>query len=254
MDTSLFGSLLGSQASCVEKDAEIEAKINNGKTPLSCAAQSGSVDVVRYLIDKGAEITTKDNDGNNPLILAARNGHEAVVQILLDKGADIHSKDNYGRGLLSFTAKSRDEAVVRLLVEKGADIEAKDNSGRTPLSYAAEWGKVANVKLLLDKGAEVIVDPTPARRHSCWPRNRSGKITCNFYSNEEPTPKLKTTLDVRPGTVPEYWGDILSKIRDDENHPLHILYQQPATAASGHRPTSGKTPGNGGIRISDICN
>ena len=43
--------------------------------------------MVKLLLEKGAELETKDNDGRTPLSWAAEKGHEAVVKLLLEKGA-----------------------------------------------------------------------------------------------------------------------------------------------------------------------
>ena len=141
----------------LEKGANLESKHNNGRTPLSWAAVNGHEAVVKLLLEKGADLESKDNNGWTPLSWAAVNGHEAVVKLLLEKGADLESKDdNNGQTPLLMAAANGHEAVVKLLLEKGADLESKDNSyGRTPLSGAAANGHEAVVKLLLEKGADL---------------------------------------------------------------------------------------------------
>ncbi|KJR87190.1 ankyrin repeat protein [Sporothrix schenckii 1099-18] len=132
----------------LEKRADVEAKDNDGRTPLSHAAQGGHEAVARLLLEKGAGVEAKDNDGLTPLSSAVLFGYEAVARLLLEKGADVEAKDNYSLTPLSSTALFGYEAVARLLLEKGADVEAKDNDGRTPLSHAAQGGHEAVVKLL----------------------------------------------------------------------------------------------------------
>jgi ankyrin repeat protein len=58
-------------------------KDNNGRTPLSWAAEGGDKAAVKVLLENGAELESKDNNGQTPLSWAAERGHEAVV-----KGAD----------------------------------------------------------------------------------------------------------------------------------------------------------------------
>ncbi|KAL1909321.1 hypothetical protein Sste5344_004950 [Sporothrix stenoceras] len=139
----------------LEKGADVEAKAEDGRTPLSYAAAEEHEAVARLLFEKGADIEAKAYHNWTPLFFAADGGHEAVTRLLLEKGADVEAKDDYGRTPLFFAAQGEREAVARLLLEKGADIEAKDNRGRTPLSYTADGGYEAVARLLLEKGAVV---------------------------------------------------------------------------------------------------
>jgi ankyrin repeat protein len=49
--------------------------------------------VVKLLLEKGAELEFRNNDGRTPLSGAAEKGHEAAVKLLLGKGAELESKD-----------------------------------------------------------------------------------------------------------------------------------------------------------------
>ena len=51
--------------------SELEAREEDGMTPLLGSCHSGEIDVVRFLFDKGANLMAKTNDGTNCLILAA---------------------------------------------------------------------------------------------------------------------------------------------------------------------------------------
>jgi ankyrin repeat protein len=129
----------------------------NGRTPLSWAAENGLEAVVQLLLEAKADIESKDNNyGWTPLSWAAKNGHEAVVQLLLEAEADIESRDIYGQTLLSWAARNGHEAVVQLLLEAKADIESKDNHfDQTPLSLAARNGHKAVLQLLLEAKADI---------------------------------------------------------------------------------------------------
>jgi ankyrin repeat protein len=111
--------------------------------------------VAKLLLDTGkVDVDAKDEDGSTPLSWAAGLGHEAVVKLLLDKGAELETEDGRGRMPLSYAAESGHEAVAKLLLDTGkVDVDAKDEDGSTPLSWAAGLGHEAVVKLLLDKGA-----------------------------------------------------------------------------------------------------
>ncbi|KAL3599795.1 hypothetical protein FPOAC2_04023 [Fusarium poae] len=77
-------------------------------TDLIIASHYGHHVIVKLLLDKDAEIEAKDNGDRTPLSWAARSGREAIVKLLLDKGAEIEAKDSvYGQTPLSLAATWR---------------------------------------------------------------------------------------------------------------------------------------------------
>ena len=140
------------------RDAEADSKDENGRTPLSWAAENGHEAVVKLLITRDAKANSKDNYGRTPLLWAAKNGHEAVVKLLVERDdTEADSKDEYGRTPLSWAAENGHEAVVKLLITRDAKANSKDKYGRTPLSFAAGNGHEAVVKLLIERD-DVEVD------------------------------------------------------------------------------------------------
>jgi ankyrin repeat protein len=65
----------------------INARDENGSTPLHLAAAKGNKEILWMLINQGADINTRDIDGFTPMELAAQKGHTAVVQLLQGMGA-----------------------------------------------------------------------------------------------------------------------------------------------------------------------
>jgi ankyrin repeat protein len=59
------------------------------------ATKNGHESIIKLLLEAGAKVEAKDDNGRTPLLLAAENGHEAVVKLLLEAKANVESKDNY---------------------------------------------------------------------------------------------------------------------------------------------------------------
>ncbi|KAI8717170.1 NACHT domain-containing protein [Fusarium sp. LHS14.1] len=133
---------------------ELDAQDEDGRTPLSHAAEKGHVDVVMSLLNAGADVDKCSLFNQTPLVYAVQKGHGEVVRCLLDKEADTERR-NYGdRTPLALAVLGGHRAILDLLLERNADIEAKDFSGMTPLNLAARNGPAAAVEYLLQKNAK----------------------------------------------------------------------------------------------------
>jgi ankyrin repeat protein len=73
----------------IDSGADIDAKDNNGRTPLHEAA----ADVARLLIKLGADIEAKDNNGWKPLHEAVANDSLDVTRLLIEHGANTDGID-----------------------------------------------------------------------------------------------------------------------------------------------------------------
>lgn len=51
-------------------------------------------------LEKGANVNARDNQGLTPLMYAAANGHEEILELLLEYNADIHARNKKGRTAL----------------------------------------------------------------------------------------------------------------------------------------------------------
>ena len=157
----------------LEHGVDIEAKADDGSTPLLFAASTGQTETLQILVEKGASIVALDQYQATPLHLAARGGHAAAVRYLIGQGAPVEARDIGRQTPLHQAALKGDPATVRVLLEQGAAVDARSVNGLTPLHLAATMQvlpessqgpaaivlngpteKIAVIKLLLDAGAD----------------------------------------------------------------------------------------------------
>ena len=121
----------------IKEGAGINAIDDDGRTPLSFAAENNSPEVIRALIENGAKVDAVDFWGVTPLMYAAaKNSNPKALQILLENGADVNAADRDGRTSLMFAAAYNTFEIIRTLLENSADAGIKDKEGRIALDYA----------------------------------------------------------------------------------------------------------------------
>ena len=69
------------------RDTDVNARDENGDTPLIEAARFGHDDIARELLAAGADYKIRDRNDKTPLMLAVLGGHDDVVLVLKDAGA-----------------------------------------------------------------------------------------------------------------------------------------------------------------------
>lgn len=126
---------------------------NRGITPLMYAAEIGSVDAMRLLIERGAEVNAQNAFGSTVLMWSAAD--PAKVRLLLDHGAEVNTAAKSGRTALIVAAFTNPSAeVVRLLLAKGAKVDVQDARHVTPLNAATFGNDTETVRILLEAGAD----------------------------------------------------------------------------------------------------
>jgi ankyrin repeat protein len=101
----------------------------NADTPfgtfLHIAAEAGSLNVVRKLLEMGSDINMRGGAlESGPLTLAVSSGHIEVVKYLLEEGAKFDLSEPYRNPLFSAIYNDRLE-IVKLLIEHGIDYSIK---------------------------------------------------------------------------------------------------------------------------------
>ena len=57
-------------------------------------------------------MNAKDQDGRTPLLFAAHSGHKEIVELLIAKGADVNVKDAVGGKTTAKMGKIKDQYLV----------------------------------------------------------------------------------------------------------------------------------------------
>jgi cytohesin len=125
------------------------------ETPLHRAAQFNAVDVAKVLVAHGVELNARDEDGWSPLMIAALNGHKESITAMLQGGAAVDAKDKDGWSPLMIAAENRHKESTTALLQGGAAVDTKLENGCTALYTAAQNGHQESITALLQGGAAV---------------------------------------------------------------------------------------------------
>ena len=143
----------------IKAGADVNARNDNGSTPLMYAAMSNiNSEVVSVLIKAGADVNAKDSTGVTPLLVAAgANTISEVVSVLIKAGANVNARaDNGTTPLMIAVRYSTNTEVLSVLIKAGADVNAMTDDGSTPLLFAALFNTNPDVvSVLIKAGADV---------------------------------------------------------------------------------------------------
>jgi ankyrin repeat protein len=129
----------------------LNARDEDGATPLHLAAFTGRSDLARRLLSRGADVNAKDSLAWTPLHYAAQQHSKELTELLIAVGADVNARNSLGRSPLHVAVQWGADAIVEFLAAKGADLAARDHEGRTPLALVVETGLLPEMSDLLRK-------------------------------------------------------------------------------------------------------
>ena len=117
--------------------------------PLMIAANSGSLDLCKYIVAvTGERNTRRSSDGATPLLLAAQNNSLQVYKYLA--GEDKNPGDGEGWTPLHCAAMHGSVDVCKFILESLVQKNPNDNFGFTPLLVATVKGHAAIVQLIME--------------------------------------------------------------------------------------------------------
>ncbi|XP_054510480.2 ankyrin repeat domain-containing protein 42 isoform X1 [Agelaius phoeniceus] len=141
-------------ASMIKSGASInEVDVVHKFTPLQCAAHSGSLECLQWLLWHGADTARVTVRGWTAAHLAAIRGQDACMQALLQSGADAAARDERGCTASHLAAAHGHSYTLQSLLRTGADVNVSDRNDWKPVHYAAFHGRLGCLQLLVRWGA-----------------------------------------------------------------------------------------------------
>jgi ankyrin repeat protein len=133
--------------------ALLQAKTEEGKTPLHMSVGWGRLATVKYLLSVGADINAVNNNGGTPLHVAASQNQPECARLLVAKGAPLNARQGRtGATPLAIAVMKGNYEAAKVLIELGADLNIPMKNGATPLQVASRQGDSKMTALLKSKG------------------------------------------------------------------------------------------------------
>ena len=122
-------------------------------SPMHIAAESGNLNLCKYLSQKIGRNNSKGLDGCTPVHFAAQSGHFEVYKFLSENEEDKNPKTNNGMTPLHLAAKNGHLKIYQLICEFVYDKNPCMAHHLTPLHLAAKYGH-ANISDFICKNSE----------------------------------------------------------------------------------------------------
>ena len=175
----------------VKEGIDINFIGNKGKRPIHAAAEIGSIEMIKALIENGADFMVVDDEGNSilhyaclcinakrlltyflesgfdfrikniksltPLMFAIKEHKYSNACFLIKHKAGLDVCDRYGNTPLHACCSGNHLKEIKALLSVGVDINARNSENQTPLHVVDDWKPEEIIKILLKNGAEMNV-------------------------------------------------------------------------------------------------
>jgi ankyrin repeat protein len=133
----------------IEAGATTDLPANDLNEALLLVARGEDASTLKVLLKLGAKANAKDDD-TTALMLAAEYGTPEMVKALVDEGANVDAVDDNGWTALMHANEAEN---VRVLLNAGANMAIKNDDGDTALAMAIRYEQEDVVQLLKSRGA-----------------------------------------------------------------------------------------------------
>lgn len=133
------------QVQSQSRDSKSSAKSSDINADLFEAVKNNDIEAARIALQAGAD--PDRNSGTTALIVAAQKGSVQIVKLLLEYHADVNASAGKGFTALMNAAYYGHAEVVKLLLEYDADVYAETDDGRTAVDLAERKGHTEIVHL-----------------------------------------------------------------------------------------------------------
>jgi len=138
----------------LKKGCDLEARNEDGETPLLYAANRNNWQMALKLIRVGANVDVSDKEGRTILMQSmALSLPFKLVKLLAAEVCDHKALDKNGRGVLHYAVKGHDLKKVELALNLFENIDHQDKDGMTAFAHSTH----ENTQLLFSLGANPFI-------------------------------------------------------------------------------------------------
>ena len=161
-------------------DWTYDQRAMRNSSPLHAAVVHNNYEATELLIQYGACVNAKNDDGETPLDVAIYRGHLDIVKLLFEHKSIL----NQSKLLLHKTAKNGDFEMSKQLLDHGWDIKCVDSKDWTALMVAVVNRSRDTVDIMLDYNSDtdcrynkmafclaVLIDGLPGRMYELFVRH-----------------------------------------------------------------------------------
>lgn len=197
----------------------LEARDDDGQTPLLRAAGGGQVAMLQYLLDQGANLHAITENGSTALNLAAYGGHTDAAEFLIGKGIDVNVTTPRGFTPLLHAVYAGQPATAEFLIAKGADMTAADmRYGGSAVHWACNRGDTEMLAMLARHGADF--------NRPCAADSSTPIFWASFAGKAEAIDFLCDNGVGTDATMPDGWTPLHNAAREGHQEAAHRLIQR----------------------------